>query len=375
MFRVYIIAPLALLAIAALYWSQLRGGAQHVSGVVEAEDVRVGSLVGGRLARVCVREGQQVARGELLIVLEPHDWNERLAQAEATLAAATARADEVSAGPRPEELAQARARRDRAAAVLARRIAGPRPLEIQILEQRVARAEADLRKAEFDHNRLTELMSQGAGATEELARARRDLDSATAAVAGARDELALAREGTRTEDIAEARAELATAEAGVALLEAGSRQEQIRWAQAQAQAAQAAVESIRRQLAETSIYAPLNCVVEAIDIQPGDLVAPGAPLLTLLDAENLYVRAYVPQHRLDITVGTPLQLRADALPDQAIAGVVSFVSRGAEFTPSNVQTPEERVKQVYRVKIKIEPSTGLRPGMTVDVLLGAANAR
>lgn len=370
MFRVFIVVPFVLIAIAALYWSQRQSGPERVSGVIEADDVRVGSLVGGRIAEVRAREGQRVARGDTLIVLEPHDWNERLAQAEATLAAARARLDELHAGTRREEIDQARARRDRVQAVLARLIAGPRPLEIQTLEEKLAQADATLKKAEFDHQRISELMSQGNAAKEEMERVTRDLTAARAAAAVARDELALAREGTRAEEIAESRAELAQAEAALTMLETGPRPEEIREAEAQTAAAQAAVSVIRRQLAETSIAAPLDGFIEAVDLRPGDLIGPSAPVLTMIDASSLYVRAYIPENRLDITVGTKLSLGVDALPARRFAGTITFVSRDAEFTPSNVQTPEERVKQVFRVKIGIDEGRDvLRPGMAVDVYL------
>ncbi|MFO0840764.1 MAG: HlyD family efflux transporter periplasmic adaptor subunit [Phycisphaerae bacterium] len=370
MFRVFIVVPFVLIAIAALYWSQQQSGPERVSGVIEADDVRVGSLVGGRIAEVRAREGQRVARGDTLIVLEPHDWNERLAQAEATLAAARARLDELHAGTRREEIDQARARRDRVQAVLARLIAGPRPLEIQTLEEKLAQADATLKKAEFDHQRISELMSQGNAAKEEMERVTRDLTAARAAAAVARDELALAREGTRAEEIAESRAELAQAEAALTMLETGPRPEEIREAEAQTAAAQAAVSVIRRQLAETSIAAPLDGFIEAVDLRPGDLIGPSAPVLTMIDASSLYVRAYIPENRLDITVGTKLSLGVDALPARRFAGTITFVSRDAEFTPSNVQTPEERVKQVFRVKIGIDEGRDvLRPGMAVDVYL------
>ena len=108
-----------------------------------------------------------------------------------------------------------------------------------------------------------------------------------------------------------------------------------------------------------------------IDLQPGDLVAPNAPVLSLLDTGHLWVRAYVPENRLDIQVGQKVPITVDSFPGKTFSGHISFISRQAEFTPNNVQTPEERSKQVFRIKVEIDEGRDvLRPGMTADVVLG-----
>ena len=108
-----------------------------------------------------------------------------------------------------------------------------------------------------------------------------------------------------------------------------------------------------------------------MELQPGDLVSPGAPVISVLDAKRLWIRAYVPQSRLDIRRGQELKVTVDAYPDRKFAGEVTFVSREAEFTPSNVQTYDERAKQMFRIKVRIDPpdDVQLRPGMTADVWL------
>ncbi len=100
------------------------------------------------------------------------------------------------------------------------------------------------------------------------------------------------------------------------------------------------------------------------------MIAPAAPVLSMLDRDHLWVRTYVPQSRVAIKVGDHLRLAIDSYPDQRFDGVVSYVARHAEFTPSNIQTPEERSKQVFRVKIDVDNRDDLlRPGMMADVWL------
>ncbi len=363
-----IMALLAAGAIGVLYWSQHRPGPFYVSGVVEADDARVGSRVGGRIARVHVVEGQRVEPRQPLFELEPFDLRERRAQALAALAAREAKLRLLEGGFRPEEIAQARARVDRARAVLERTIAGPRPLEIQILAGQLAMAQAELNDAQREFERLVPLFESGDASRDEMSKVTYLRDLRQAAHEVARDRLALAREGSRKEDIAEARAALAEHAAALQLLEAGYRREEIAAAEAETEAARAELAAIDEQIRELTVIAPLAAVVDALDLVPGDLVSAGAPMVTLVDAQSLYVRAYVPENRLDIRVGQTVWLRADAFGQRRFRGHVSFVARQGEFTPANVQTREERVKQMFRIKIAIDEGRDLlRAGMAVDV--------
>jgi multidrug resistance efflux pump len=127
-------------AISALWWSQRPTGPYFVSGFIEADEIRLGSRVGGRVQEVRVVEGQRVEGGEVLVALEPYDLRERLAEAQANVAASVAALEKLRAGYRAEEIAQARARRDRFRAILAKLEAGQRPLEIEIKEDQLAEA-------------------------------------------------------------------------------------------------------------------------------------------------------------------------------------------------------------------------------------------
>lgn len=370
MTRFLALIPLAAAAVAALAWSQWRSSPYAVSGIIEADDVRVGSRVGGRVAEVRAVEGQRVRAGEVLLTFEPYDLRESLAEARALHAARQATLARLEAGFRSEEIEQARARRDRLQAVLDALVAGPRPLEIQILDDRARVAEAELRDAQREYDRIRPLFESGEASRQEMETAAFSLQARQAAAAAAQSELALAREGTRAEEIAGARAALAEAEAALALLERGARPEEIDEARAQASAAASAVAAIERRLEELEVRAPRDAVVEALDLLPGDLIAPNAAVASLIDPVSLWVRAYLPERRLDVQVGRRVLVRVDSLPQRRFAGRVAFVSRQAEFTPSNVQTPEERSKQVFRIKVVLEEGVeALRAGMAADVYI------
>jgi len=372
--RLLLVIPIAIAAVVALVWSQHRTPALFVSGFIEAHQIRVGSRVGGRVQQVPAIEGQAVKQGTPLLVLEPYDLNERLAEARATLAGKEALLQKLKAGYRKEDIEAARAARDRTKAVLDKLIAGPRPLEIKAAEDALAVAQAELTKAEKDYARVKKLFDEGRAAEEEMDAVTRGRDVAQAKLDQARDALALLKEGTRKEDIQEAQARLAEAQQTLAQLEAGPRVEEIAEADATVAAARAAVAVIERQIAELTVVAPLDSVVEAADLRPGDLIAPNAPVISLADPSELWVRAFVPENRLDVQVGQKVSVRVDSLPQRRFAGHVTFVSRTAEFTPSNVQTPEERSKQVFRIKVVLDEGRDvLRAGMSADVLLEPAS--
>lgn len=375
--RVIIISVVLAAAILGwLYWQQHQPVPFVVSGFIEADQIRVGSRVGGRVAEVIAEEGDRLAKGAPLYRIDPFDLKEQLAEAEASLAAYRAELQRLKAGYRAEEIEQARARRDQAAAILSKLEAGPRQREIEITREKLNAAKANVELAESEFERLTKLSEERQAASLELERATRQVKSARADAAAAEQELALLQEGTRKEEIAQARAALAEAEQGFKLAQAGYRAEDVAKAAAQVQAAEAQVAAIKVRLSELTVVAPSDCQVEAIDLRPGDLVAPNAPSVTVLDLARMWVRAYVPEGRLgEVRLGERVPIRVDSFPNELFASRVTFISQDAEFTPRNIQTPEERSKQVFRIKATLEDGRDrLRVGMIADVLLDKGTA-
>ena len=115
------------------------------------------------------------------------------------------------------------------------------------------------------------------------------------------------------------------------------------------------------------------------NVETGEYVAPGTPVVTVGDLENVWLRAYVQETDLGrVKVGQRVLVTTDTYPGKAYEGRVSFVASKAEFTPKNVQTQQERVKLVYRVKVDIpNPGMELKPGMPADaeILLASGEDR
>lgn len=351
-------------------YSQYRPEPDHVSGFVEADEIRLGSRVGGRVQRVLVEEGQHVEQGEVLVELEPFDLLQRKNEAKNNLAALEAAYQRLASGLRPEEVAQAQARLEQAEARLKLLKAGPRAQEVEAAIGRLQYAEAELTLATQNYDRRKDAFDQNAINREVLDTASEQMQAAQAMVVVRREELSQLQAGSRDEEIQEAEAKVEEARQAARLAAAGYRKEEVEQAQAARDAAQAAVEAIIEQEKELTIKSPVAGVIEALDLQPGDLVAAGAPVLSLLDEHNLWVRVYIPENRVALQVGQKLWVTVDSLGDQKFQGEIVFISRQAEFTPNNVQTPEERSKQVFRVKVALaENLDKIRPGMTADVSL------
>ncbi|MFO0870416.1 MAG: efflux RND transporter periplasmic adaptor subunit [Pirellulales bacterium] len=370
--RIVLVVAAATLLLLVLLYGQRRTGPLKVSGFLEADEVRVGSRMGGRVAEVLVAEGAHVTAGARLVRLEEFDLGHRLEGAEAELAGRRAELQRLESGFREEEIAQAAARRERLQQKLRALEAGPRAEEIEAARARQRLAAAQLERAQRAHERNASLASKDNSviSRDALDRSTEELRVAESQKEVRDQELLQLEEGTRAEDLAAARAEWAEADAAWRLAYNGSRPEDIERAAAAVKAAEAAVAAIRSQQDELLVVAPVPGVVDVIDLQPGDLVPPNAPVLSLIDGNQLWVRAYVPENHLGLKLGQRLYVTVDSFPGERFAGELTYVARQAEFTPGNVQTPEERSKQVFRIKVTLrEGLDRLRPGMAADVWL------
>ncbi len=371
--RILTVAVPVLLLVGLIAYSQIRHEALHVSGFIEADEIRVGSRLGGRVLSVHVAEGERVSAGQLLVQLEPFDLRQREQEARKTLESWDAKYRSISAGFRPEEIAQAKARFEQFKARLELLEAGPRAPEINAAQGRLDAAEAELVLATQNYERASQLFESQATSRSEFDRASEESVAAKAMVVVRREELELLKMGTRKEEISEAQARVDEAEQAWQLAKNGYRQEEIDQAKAARGAAEASLEVILEQKKELTIASPTKGVIEALELQKGDLIPGGAPVLSIMDEREMWVRAYVPQSQIVLKVGQPLKVTVDGFRNEEFRGEVSFISRQAEFTPSNVQTPEERSKQVFRIKVAIKGGKErLRPGMTADVWLGSA---
>jgi HlyD family secretion protein len=235
------------------------------------------------------------------------------------------------------DAAELQAQRDKAAALLAELKAGPRQEEIAASMREWEAVVAELDFARVEAKRAKELLEQRAISESDRDRA------VTRAISLERN--------------------AAAAQSRYELLQAGTRQEQI------AQAA-AALAEIDARFREMRVVAPTNSVLEVLHVRKGDVLAPNQPIATLIVPQRIWVRVYVPQPMLgQLTLGEKVAVRVDSFPGREFAGTIEQINRAAEFTPRNVQTAAERIKQVFGIKIALENSEGLlRAGMGAEAV-------
>jgi HlyD family secretion protein len=321
---------LAVVVLVAVWFILLRGSASNgaliASGTVEATDAQLGFQVAGRIDTILVHEGDAVRAGQLLARLDQAELKARRQQAEAQLAAARALLTELERGSRSQEVQQGR---DALAAA----------------NQRLADAQRDL-------DRTRRLFDGGAVSREAL------------------DKVQLAFDVAQSQHDQAAQA--------LQLLEVGPRPERIDAQRAAVASAQAAVRQMDAMLANSEIHAPFDGVVSVKDREIGETVSPGAPVVTVTNMNDRWVRIYIPETRIGaVHIGQGATISADTYKGRTYRGAVSFIASEAEFTPKNVQTADERVKLVYAVKVRItsDSTYDLKPGIPADVQLGAARAQ
>lgn len=369
-------------AAVAWHWRKRRseeaGHQVRISGNIEVIDAQVGFKIAGRVEKRPVDEGYEVREGDLIAQLDSSDLKHEVGLRRAEHAAAKASLAALEAGSRAEEIAAAQAAMLKAQAVLAELEAGSRPQEIAVAEAAVESATADRDRLQADFNRARKLWKTKTISDEDYDRIRAAVDVAVAKLREARERLALVREGPRYEQIQQARAALAQAKAQYELVKAGPRQEDIQAGRARAEQALEALRLAETRLGYATLLAPMNGVVLSKNTEPGEYVAPGTPVVTLADLKNIWLRGYINETDLGrVKLGQKALVRTDTRPGKTYVGRVSFISDQAEFTPKTVQTQQERVKLVYRIKVDIDnPHRELKPGMPADaeILLDEATS-
>jgi multidrug resistance efflux pump len=369
-----VIVAVVLVLIATL-WIVLairsRRAAGEYSGTVETREIQIGSKVGGRVTNVFVEEGQTAGSGTVLVRFECDQLRAQRAQAAAAIIEAQAELDRTLRGNRPEEIAQARAAAEQAGAALDAARNGPRRQEIDQAQADYSAAQAESVNAEAFYKRMEKLISTDTISRQQFDDARSRRDAAAQQAESARQRLALLQAGTRPEDLRAAEQKFQQADAARALAVKGSRHEDKeaargRLAQSQAQAAE-----LDAQLNECELKTPADAVVETVSVRPGDLVAPGRIVLSLLEPSQLWVKIYVPETDLArVRLGQQAQVRVDSFPGRGFNGHIGQIASQAEFLPRNVQTHEDREHQVFGVKVYVDNSQAvLKSGMAATVRL------
>ncbi len=350
-----------------------------VSGNIELTEVNIAFKTAGKLMERAVDEGDKITRGMLVARLDREQLlKQRDASAAALVEAQALLAQSETALEWQRQTLQAdlearRAELSAAESHLLELRRGARPQEIQEAKAAVQAADAELDRAQKDWVRAERLHKDDDISTAQFDLARTRYESAVAMLKQARERAALVLEGPRTETIEAAAAQVQRAKAGVKASEANQlelkrREQEINARRAEIERAKAQIAFIDTQLKDTEAFSPIDGVVLVKAADPGEVLAPGTTVVTVGDIDHPWLRAYINEKDLGrVKLGSKARITTDAFPGKVYDGRVSFISSDAEFTPKQIQTSEERVKLVYRIKIDVDnPHHELKSNMPAD---------
>jgi len=313
---------LVILTIASLNMAGCRknpagSGQAEISGLIEAVKTDVRAQAQGEVEQLLVKEGQKVAKGDLLCVINADKLRLQIDQVRAGIAAAEAKLRLARIGTKKELVA--------------------------VAKTQVETAAKSLELAQKDAERMSTLLKEGAVSVSQKERA--DL-----ALKAAQDQHKNAQENYQ-----------------MALR--GREKEEIEMVQSEIQGLKVQEQYLQRLLQDTDVRSPVSGYLEVKHVELGELAVPGAVLFSLIDLGQTYVKAYLPESYVGrVVLGADVAVTCDSFPDKSFRGKVDFISSEAEFAPRNIQTKEERLKLVYMVKSYLDNAAGeLKPGMPVDV--------
>lgn len=343
-----LIAALAAIGIGWYLFGFSRGlpvGLLQTNGRIESDVVNVSSKLSGRIVTLAAREGDTVKSGAALIQLDDRSVTAQLQQAQSALATASARVDSARVS----------------LAVMGKEV----PVTIAIAEANLAAAEAAERRAqaseaqdERDADRARRLLADGTVP-------RQTAEQAELAATSSRNQRAAAQANR-----AQAQQALEDARLGPDRIRA--RQAELRSLEATKNEVAARVTQAQTAVDDLRVTSPIDAIITSRFANIGEVVNAGMPLLELVDPDRLYLKVYIPEKDIGrVRRGLPAQIYTDAFPREPFAATVGYIGSRAEFTPKEVQTPDERTKLVYEVRLYLtrNPDHKLTPGMPADAII------
>ncbi|MEG3766497.1 HlyD family secretion protein [Alteromonas sp. 14N.309.X.WAT.G.H12] len=306
----YIILALLIVVIVLTYFNFFQtSDTQDVAssnGRIEAIEIGIAAKVAGRVEAIYVSEGEQVTAGTKVAKLDTTTIEGQLAQAKAQLQQA------------------------QSAVAAANMAVAQRESEKVALEAALLQSEAELNAAQAHARRTNELSKTGAVSRQLAEDNETNVESAKAAV-----NAAAARLSAADATIEAAKAQYLSSQAAVA-------------------AAEAAIAQINSEMQDMVLIAPRDGRIQYRVVEPGEVVAAGGRVLSLVDLTNVYMTFFLPATQAGrLAIGSEARIVLDAVPDIAIPAHISYVADVAQFTPRSVETQSEREKLMFRVKAQI----------------------
>jgi HlyD family secretion protein len=354
----------------------------HISGNIELTEVDISFKVPGKLIERAVDEGAWVKKGQLIGRIDRDQFERQRSRDQAGVVSAETQFDQSRSSVAfqkatlVDDVEMKRAQLRAAESHLEELVTGSRPQEIQQAQAGVADAKAQYEQAKLDWDRAQTLFKNDDISKAQFDQYRARFDSTSANLRNSEEHLSLAVEGTRKEEIQYARDQVAVAQAALRLSEANRievqrREQDLAMRRAEIERAKQQVGITDTQLNDTLAYSPVDGVVLVKSAEVGEVLAAGTTVVTIGDLDHPWLRGYINEPDLGrIKQGMHAKVTTDSFPGKAYDGRISFIASDAEFTPKQIQTEEERVKLVYRIKIEIaNPEHELKSNMPVEAVI------
>lgn len=355
----------------------------ELSGRIEGYETDIGAKVPGRVESIPVREGEKVTAGSAIVQLDDDEIQAQLREAEAKIDAAKQRQRQAQL---QINVLNDRLREATLSLQQSRQNTRGR---VSQSEANVASAEAELQRAlatlqetrsqlelaKTDRDRFATLLDGGAISQQQFDRAQTNMDTLQDLLAARQAEVEAARRKVNAAQGELEQAQTTTLNPEIRQTQIRALQTQLEQAMSQLEAArsdvkqtQAAKEAIAAKINDLKIVAPIDGIVLDRVAEPGEVVAAGQPLLSLIDLNDVYLRGYIPEGQIGrVRVGQPANVYLDSFPDRPLDAEVCAIDTEASFTPENIYFRQDRVKQAFGLKLCLDNADGFaKPGMPAD---------
>jgi HlyD family secretion protein len=386
--KLKLLIPLALLALGTglgvrYYLSLPQANSLQLSGRIEGYETDVGAKVGGRIDFVAVREGDRVTKGQAIARLDDAEIQAQLAGARARLASAQQKESQarlqlavIDSQIKEAQLNLSQSKDD-ALGKINQAQAAVASAQAQLAQAKAQQqeAEAELKLAQTDRNRYLPLLKEGVIPQQQFDQTQTRLESAQASLKARRAAVAAAQKQVNVAEgaLIQAQTSKLNPDINTARIEGWQKQlaqakSQLAAAQADVKNAKASEQEILARVSDLKVLSPIDGVVITRTVEPGEVVAAGKTLLTLVNLNDVYLRGYIPEGRIgEVRVGQAAKVLLDSAPDRPLSARVTAIDPQASFTPENIYFKDDRVTQVFGVKLGIDNPGGFaKPGMPAD---------
>lgn len=349
-----------------------------IFGSFEAEENDVNVKVPGKVADIYVSEGDEVKAGDKIAVFEAENIKAKVEQARAVYSAAKDKnkqakiAYEAQIKQSNATILQANSALEAANAQLSKVKAGARPQQLTQASLLVEQAKAAYELSKSNYERMEQLAKQNLIAQQKMDFAKTDMDVSKAKYDSAVEQFNLVKEGAQKEDIEAATAVTNQANGAVALANAAKmqielRKQDIEASKAQMMQAEAAVKEAESYLNDSTIIAPISGIITSKNVDKGELVSTGMPVVTISDIKNMWLNLKISENDISkFQYGKEIMVMIPAMGNKEYKGKISYIASKPSFAVEKA-TPEKGERDVvyFLVKVKIDNSDEkLKPGMT-----------